>query len=53
MTEINADKRTNKKRKNILLILDDGVCDHNIHQSPSLKQIVRGRHINIAIILSF
>ena len=51
MTEINANK---KERKNILLILDDVVCDHNFHQSPSLKKLfVRGRHINIAIILTF
>ena len=53
MTEINSNKPT-KERKNILLILDDVVCDHNFHQSPSLKKLfVRGRHINIAIILTF
>ena len=53
MTEINSNKTT-KERKNILLILDDVVCDHNFHQSPSLKKLfVRGRHINIAIILTF
>ena len=38
----------------MLLILDDIVSDHNFHQSPSLKKIViRGRHINIAVILTF
>ena len=53
MTEINANKPT-KDRKNVLLILDDVVCDHNFHQSPSLKKLfIRGRHINIAIILTF
>ena len=53
MTEINANK-PNKERKNILLILDDVVSDHNFHQSPTLKKLfVRGRHINIAIILTF
>ena len=53
MTEINANK-PNKDRKNVLLILDDVVCDHNFHQSPSLKKLfIRGRHINIAIILTF
>ena len=53
MTEINANKPT-KERKNILLILDDVVADHNFHQSPTLKKLfVRSRHINIAIILTF
>jgi hypothetical protein len=53
MTEINANK-PNKERKNVLLILDDVVSDHNFHQSPTLKKLfVRGRHINIAIILTF
>ena len=53
MTEINSNK-PDKERKNILLILDDVVSDHNFHQSPSLKKLfVRGRHINIAIILTF
>ena len=53
MTEVNANK-ANKDRKNVLLILDDVVCDHNFHQSPSLKKLfIRGRHINIAIILTF
>lgn len=53
MTEINSNK-PQKQRKNILLILDDIVCDVNLHQSPSFKKLfVRGRHINIAIILTF
>ena len=53
MTEINANKKP-KERKNILLILDDIVSDHNFHQSPTLKKLfIRGRHINIAIILTF
>ena len=53
MTDINANK-SQKERKNVLLILDDIVSDHNFHQSPSLKKIViRGRHINIAVILTF
>ena len=53
MTEINSNK-SQKERKNVLLILDDIVSDHNFHQSPSLKKIViRGRHINIAVILTF
>ena len=52
MTEINS-KKPDKKRKNKLLILDDVVSDHNFHQSPSLKKLfVRGRHINVAIILT-
>ena len=51
MTEINSDK-PKKDKKNILLILDDCVSDINFHQSPSLKKLyVRGRHINISIIL--
>ena len=53
MTEINSNK-SNKERKNILLILDDIVSDHNFHQSPTLKKLfIRGRHINIAIIITF
>ena len=53
MTEINSNKPA-KERKNILLILDDLVSDTNFHQSPSFKKIIiRGRHINIAIILTF
>jgi hypothetical protein len=53
MTEINSNK-PQKERKNILLILDDIVSDHNFHQSPTLKKLfIRGRHINIAIILTF
>jgi len=53
MTEVNSNK-PQKERKNVLLILDDIVSDHNFHQSPSLKKIViRGRHINIAVILTF
>jgi hypothetical protein len=53
MTEMNSNK-TAKERKNVLLILDDLVSDHNFHQSPSFKKIIiRGRHINIAIILTF
>ena len=42
------------REKNMLLILDYVVPDHNFHQSPSLKKLfVRGKHINIAIILTF
>ena len=53
MTEINSNK-PNKERKNVLLILDDIVSDHNFHQSPTLKKLfIRGRHINIAIIITF
>ena len=53
MTELNANKKPNE-RKNVLLILDDIVSDHNFHQSPTLKKLfIRGRHINIAIILTF
>ena len=53
MTEINSNKST-KERKNVLLILDDIVSDHNFHQSPTLKKLfIRGRHINIAIIITF
>ena len=53
MTEINSNKPA-KERKNVLLILDDIVSDHNFHQSPTLKKLfIRGRHINIAIILTF
>jgi len=53
MTVINSNK-PQKERKNVLLILDDIVSDHNFHQSPTLKKLfIRGRHINIAIILTF
>ena len=53
MTDINTNKKTNE-RKNILLILDDVVRDHNFHQAPSLKKLfIWGRHINIAITLTF
>ena len=53
MTLINSNK-PQKERKNVLLILDDIVSDHNFHQSPTLKKLfIRGRHINIAIILTF
>ena len=53
MTEINSNKPDNK-RKNILLILDDVVSDHNFHQSLDLtKLFVRERQINIIIILTF
>ena len=53
MTELNSNK-PQKERKNILLILDDCVSDHNFHQSPSLKKLfVRGRHINIGVIITF
>ena len=53
MTEINSNK-SQKERKNVLLILDDIVSDHNFHQSPTLKKLfIRGRHINIAIIITF
>ena len=53
MTQINSNKPA-KERKNVLLILDDLVSDTNFHQSPSFKKIIiRGRHINIAIILTF
>ncbi len=53
MTEINSNKPKNE-RKNVLLIFDDLVSDANFHQSPSFKKIIiRGRHINIGIILTF
>ena len=53
MTKVNSNK-PDKKIKNILLILDDVVSDKNFQQSPSLKKLfVRGRHINIGIILTF
>ena len=53
MTQINSNQPA-KERKNVLLILDDLVSDTNFHQSPSFKKIIiRGRHINIAIILTF
>ena len=53
MSDVNANKPI-KERKNVLLILDDIVSDHNFHQSPTLKKLfIRGRHINIAIIVSF
>ena len=52
MTEINANKPT-KERKNILLILDDCVSDHNFHQSPTIKKLfLRGRHINISLLIT-
>ena len=53
MTEINSNK-SQKERKNVLLILDDIVSDYNFHQSQTLKKLfIRGRHINIAIIITF
>jgi len=53
MTMINSNK-PQKERKNVLSILDDIVSDHNFHQSPTLKKLfIRGRHINIGIILTF
>ena len=52
MTEINSNKPKNE-RKNVLLILDDCVSDHNFHQSPTIKKLfLRGRHINISLIIT-
>ena len=53
MTHVYANKKI-KEKNNVLLILDDVLCNHNFHQSPSLKKLfVRDRHINIAIIITF
>ena len=53
MTELNSNK-PQKERKNVLLILDDCVSDHNFHQRPTLRKIfIRCRHINIGIIITF
>ena len=53
LIKINVGKKDNEAA-HILLILDDCVSDTNFHQSPSFKKIIiRGRHINIAIILTF
>ena len=52
MTEINKNK-TEKEKKNILLILDDLSSDVNFHHEKSLKILfTRGRHINISILES-
>ena len=52
MTETNKGKQPNE-RKNVLLILDDLICDVNFASSPSLKKLYsRGRHINISIIIT-
>ena len=50
MTNINANKNL-KKRKNVLIILDDCMSDIDFNQSKALKKIyTRGRHFNLSII---
>ena len=52
MTDINKGK-PEKERKQVLLILDDLVCDQNFTNSNALKTLfVRSRHINIGIIFT-
>lgn len=49
-TKINNYKE--KKRKHILLILDDCISDINMHHAKGIKKLfTRGRHINISICL--
>ena len=51
MSKIN-DNKPKDDRTNILLILDDLVCDYNTHNSDTLNKLfVRGRHINISVIV--
>ena len=50
MTNINANKNL-KKRKNVLIILDDCMSDIDFNQCKALKKIhTRGRHFNLSII---
>lgn len=51
--KMSAENANTKKadKKNVLIILDDVMCDTNFHQSPALKKLyMRGRHINIGVI---
>ena len=51
MSKINDNKPKDDRTK-ILLILDDLVCDYNTHDSDTLNKLfVRGRHINISVIV--
>jgi hypothetical protein len=52
MSSTNANKPKDERR-NVLLVLDDMIMDHNLQTSPTLKKLlVRGRHMNIAVIVS-
>jgi hypothetical protein len=52
MSSTNANK-PKEERRHVLLVLDDMVMDHNLQTSPTLKKLfVRGRHCNIACIVS-
>jgi hypothetical protein len=52
MTQINANK-SDKEKKQILLILDDCCSDNNFHQSKSLKKLfTRGRHLGIGLMIT-
>ena len=49
MTEL----KTQKKNKNVLIILDDCVADSDMHYQKGLKILyARGRHINISVIVT-
>jgi hypothetical protein len=51
LSKIN-DNKPKEERTNVLLILDDLVCDYNTHDSDTLdKLFVRGRHVNISVIV--
>ena len=53
MTDINSRLEHEKKRKNVLLILDDLVADIRFASCKSLKLLaIRGRHIGISIIMT-
>jgi len=52
MSEINEGK-TKENAKNILLIMDDCICDVDFRTSPSLKKLfIRGRHLSISLIIT-
>ena len=53
MTDINSRLEHEKKRKNVLLILDDLVADIRFASCKSLKLLaIMGRHIVISIIMT-
>ena len=52
MGEINEGK-TKENAKQILVIIDDGICDIDFRTSPSLRKLfIRGRHLSIALIIT-
>jgi hypothetical protein len=48
-----TDITSQKKNKNVLIILDDAVADSDMHYQKGLKILyARGRHINISVIVT-